>query len=196
MARVVYSFDKSVSIFENEQRFLKNLARHCHDYGIRQNDDLLTPSEYLETYPKDIAFHFLKKNLHEICYYGISITLKYLGDHLKPETEELAVLLIENCLSKKPSFISCEHFDRTSTLFDMTVILGHYCSSKSLESFKAVNCRYKDLKESECKLYLLQGKPIEECPYFYSSKVEIQELHKNFFQYQCKLSKSAPNCIY
>lgn len=195
-AREVYSYDKSESVFENEQRFLKNLQRHCADYGIKQSDDLLTPSEYLETFPKDIAFHYFKKNIAEICYYGVSITLKYLGDHLKTDTEELAIKIVDDCLSKSPSYIACGHFDRASTLFDMTIILGHFCSKDSLRRFKAINCRYQNLKEDECKLYSSQGKPKEDCPYYFSSQVEVKQLHKNFFHPGCRLKWRAPSCIH
>lgn len=194
-AREIYSYDKSVSIFENEQRFLKNLRRHCGDYGIRQVDDLLTPSEYLETFPKDIAFHFFKKNLKEICYYGVSITLKYLGSYLKQETEELAHKVVDDCLSSKSSFMACGHFDRTATLFDMTIILGHFCSSESLKRFKAINCHYKELKQRECRLYLDEGHPEEECPYYFPSKVEVQQLHKNYFHSNCQKKWRPPSCI-
>ncbi len=195
-AREIYSFDKSNSIFENEQRFLSNLKRHCHDNGVGQDNDLLTPSEYLETYPKDIAFHYFQKNLAEICYYGISIVLKYLGDHHKSDVEKVALDFAKSCLSKKKNYIGCRAFDRTSTLFDLTVILGHYCSANSLETFKDINCRYKELKQKECSLYLSQGRPIQDCPYFYASQVEVEELHKNFFHHQCKLKWKAPRCIY
>lgn len=194
--RELYSYDKSISIFENEQRFLSNLKRHCKDYGLKQNNDLLTPAESLETYPKDIAFYFFKKNIRQICYYGVSLSFKYLWGHLQQDTEALAIGYVRNCLSPKPTYTSCSEVNKTSTLFDLTVILGHFCSTDTLKLFKQINCRYKTIKDQECKRFIDQGKPIQECPYYYSGKVETKQLHKNYFQKTCKLKWRAPDCIY
>lgn len=191
-----FSYDKSLSIFENEQRFLSNLKRDCKTFGTRKYDDLLTPAEYLETYPKDIAFYFFKKNIKEICYYGISITLKYLDDHVKPETEALLLGFVESCLENKRPYEGCSDFKKAPTLFDLTVILGNYCSKKTLGVFKRLNCLYKELKEAECRLYQTENTPPQECPYHYSTKVEIKDLHKNYFQNNCRLKWRAPSCIH
>jgi hypothetical protein len=196
LGRELYSYDKSVSIYQNEQRFLNNLKRDCKTFGTRKYDDLLTPGEYLETYPKDIAFFFFKKNIKEICYYGISLSFKYLDDHVKPDTETLLVDFINSCLDKQRPYVGCADFEKTPTLFDLTVILGNYCSKRTLDIFKRINCLYKDLKEKECSLYQNGETPAQECPYHYSSKVEVKDLHKNYFRKSCRLKWRPPRCIH
>ena len=88
-------------MFENEQRFLKNLKRDCVNFGSKKYDEILTPFEYLETYPKDVAFYFLRKNIKQICYYGISMSFKYLDKHLPSESEKLVTDFVSSCLKNE-----------------------------------------------------------------------------------------------
>lgn len=195
-ARELYSYDKSVSIFKNEQRFLANLKRDCKSYGNKKFDDLLTPAEYLETYPKDITYYFLSKNVKQICYYGLSISLKYLNKHHQKDTETMLTSLVESCLRGESTYKACEDYKKTFVLFDTAVLLGNYCTQGTLNVFKKLNCRYKDLKNKECTFYQSVDTPTEECPFQYSSKVEVSQLHKSYFSSGCKLKWRAPACIY
>ncbi len=100
------------------------------------------------------------------------------------------------CLENTSTYKLCEGLLETSSLFDITVILGSYCSKKSLKTFKDINCQYKKIAEQKCELYLGLDKGKEECPFHFTNKNEVKDLHKSFFGKQCKKLKwSPPNCI-
>ena len=182
-------------MFENEQRFLKNLKRDCVNFGSKKYDEILTPFEYLETYPKDVAFYFLRKNIKQICYYGISMSFKYLDKHLPSESEKLVADFVSSCLKNEKKFLGCENFNKAAPLYDVSVLLGSFCSKRSLELFKAINCKYKQLKINECKYHIDAGSPVQTCPLYLNIKLEIKELHKVYFQSGCRLKWRPPYCI-
>ena len=67
--------------------------------------------------------------------------------------------------------------------------------SVKLDSVDEYLLFYKELKQRECRLYLDEGHPEEECPYYFPSKVEVQQLHKNYFHSNCQKKWRPPSCI-
>ena len=69
------------------------------------------------------------------------MSIKYLYQDFKNQTEDLIVDVVNKCLLNVKTFQFCPEFQKTATLFDLTILLGNYCSNKTLKTFKKVNCQ-------------------------------------------------------
>lgn len=190
-------YDKDKSVGVNEANFLKNLKLDCDKKGYLRKDKELAPVDILKTYPTPVAFYFLEKNIKSVCYYGFSTAIKYLSNELKEKSENLLVNTINKCLADNKTYQLCDGMNDVSTLYDSTVLLSQFCSLNTLKTFKEVNCQFKKVANKKCDLYTGMGKPLEECPFYFSNKRDIQELHKTYYSSSCrkKYKWRAPKCL-
>jgi len=191
-----YNQSKSVSF--NEKNFLKNITKDCKDFGYKRGPKEMTPAQILATYPKELSFLFFKKHVNNLCYYAVSHISKYTLSDFKDQTEKILLETIDHCLSKpkskKPAL--CSELDTKATLFDLTILLGSFCSRSSLSVFKKVNCRFKTVGERECKIYQDSVRPLDKCPFQFSNQEELNSLHKSYFGNHCKRLKwRKPKCL-
>ena len=190
-------YDKNKAVGLNESLFLKNLKFDCDNKGYLRKDKEISPVDILSTYPAPLAFYFLEKNIKTICYYGFSRAVKYLASELKEKTESLLVNTINKCLENQESFKLCEGLGDMSSLYDSTILLSQFCTPSTLKTFKQVNCKFKKVANKKCDLYTGMGKPLEECPFYYSNKRDINELYKTYYSSSCKQRYKwrAPKCL-
>lgn len=189
-------YNNKGSVKENEEKFLKNLNLDCRDNGYNQKVDEISSNDVLATFPSEVAFFFFKKNIDKFCYYSFSTLVKYLFKGFKKQTEEIVLKTVSECLSNSKKYPLCEGINNTSRLFDLTVILGNYCSPSSLQVFKKINCQYKKVADKKCELYLGLEKGKDECPFHFTNKTEVIDLHKSFFGKHCRKYKwLPPKCL-
>jgi hypothetical protein len=191
-----YQYNQKKSVSYNEKQFLNNMRVNCASYGhkeIRPND---LSKNALETYPKELAFLYLKKHLKTFCYYSVSTLLKYLYDDFRDQTEFLVNKIVKMCVTDHKKYTICEGFKNESVLFDVTVILGRHCTKKTLVSFKKINCLYKEVVDKKCSLYSSVNNPLKVCPGFYTNKVSVKELSRSYFSANCpRRGWKPPKCL-
>lgn len=191
-------YDQGKSIAYNEQNFLINIAKDCNDYGLKNTSSNIGPDEILQTFPKTVSFLYFKKHINELCYYSLSHVVKYISSEFKQQTEDLLLGSLNKCFDekekKRPKF--CAELDSKAILFDLTILLGSFCSVKSLNGFKKVNCRFKEVGERECKIYQDPIRPLDKCPFQFSNIEERENLYKSYFGKTCKkLRWRKPMCL-
>ncbi|MFT6631843.1 MAG: hypothetical protein ACJAS4_001804 [Bacteriovoracaceae bacterium] len=192
----LYKYNQKKSVSFNEKGFLRNLSYDCEKNGYDRGVNATSPKENLATFPKELAFLYLKKNIKSFCYYSFSTLIKYLSRDFKTQTENIVVSVVEGCVKDNDSFKLCPEIQKISSLFDLTILLGNYCSWKTLKAFKKVNCHFKKVAKRNCSLYSGLNRTNENCPNFYTNKREIKELHKSYFGSHCKKLKwREPSCI-
>lgn len=183
-----FKYNQNKSLRLNEVNFLKITSRDCKNFGLKRDPLALTPQNILETFPKEISFLFFKKHIHTLCYYAVSYISKTIGEEFRPQVEELLLTQIESCFfsgkMRRPKL--CDDLKNKAALFDLTVLLGHFCSKESLRVFKMINCEFEKIGKQECSLYQDTTKPLNKCPFYFSNKREAQELHRSYYSKNCK----------
>jgi hypothetical protein len=192
----LYKYNQKKSVSSNEDFFLKNLSFDCQNNGYDREKNDTSPKEILATYPKELAFLYFKKNIKTFCYYSFSTLMKYLSRDFKKQTEDILVTTVRNCIKDHKSYKLCGEIHKISTLFDLTILLGNYCSKKTLNAFKKVNCHFQEVAKKNCSLYSGVVQTNDNCPHYYTNQREIKELHKSYFGSHCKRLKwRKPKCI-
>lgn len=195
-SKMQYKYNQKKSVGFNEKQFLKNIKQDCKDYGYSRKWNELSPDDVLQTYPKELAFLYFKKHINSLCYYSASRLIKYLHNDFKKQTEKLIVQAVKDCIGKQKKYPICQDINKQSTLYDLTVMLGSYCSRNTLNAFKQVNCHYKDVSDHHCSLYKNLNKPLKNCPNYFTNMIEVKDLHKSYFGSHCKRLKwKKPSCI-
>lgn len=181
-------YDQNQTLSHNEQRFLKTTTEDCKSFGYKRGANELSPQAVLETYPKEISFLFFKKHIETLCYYAVSHISKTVSEEFKTQVEEVVLNQVDKCFYKgkvqKPKL--CKDLKNKASLFDLTILLGHFCSKNSFNTFKTVNCEFKKAGDRECSLYQDSGKPLSRCPFFFANQRESNELHKSYYSKTCK----------
>ena len=192
----LYKYNQKQSVSYNEKGFLRNLSYDCEKNGYDRGVNDTSPKENLATFPKELAFLYFKKNIKSFCYYSFSTLMKYLSRDFKSQTESIIVSVVEGCIKDDESYRLCPEIQKIASLFDLTILLGNYCSLKTLKAFKKVNCHFKKVAKRNCSLYSGLNSTNDNCPHFYTNKREIKELHKSYFGSHCKKLKwREPKCI-
>jgi hypothetical protein len=193
-----FKYDQNKTLKHNELSFLKTTAQDCENFGYKRAGSDLTPQAVLETYPKEISFLFFKKHIHTLCYYAVSHISKTITDDFKSQVEQVVLNEVDKCFFlgkiKKPKL--CDDLKTKAALFDLTILLGHFCTKDSLRVFKAANCEFKKVGERECALYQDSSKPLARCPFAFANQREANDLYKSYYSKTCKRPKwRKPKCL-
>ena len=198
LVSVSLAYNQNKSLAVNEKNFLSNMKRDCKNYGYELTSGAKSPRDILTTYPTEIAYLIFKKHLNNLCYYSASHIVKYLVSDFKDQVQALFTSAVEKCFTEtkelKPLF--CRDFTTQAPLYDATVVLGSFCNTKSLKTFKKVNCHFKYLGEKKCSMYEDAGKPLKKCPFYLTNIQQSNDLHKSFYGKRCKrLRWRKPACL-
>lgn len=187
----VLKYDHTKSLEVNEQQFIKLMELDCKDYGYQREAGVAGPLEIMQSYPKEIVQLFLNKHKQMWCYYAFSHMAKYLIKDYKNQTEKVVLELAGDCLKSdlktKPRI--CNEFNSKAILFDLTYLLGNFCTKKSYKLFRRLNCEFKRIGDNQCKMFQNSARPLERCPFDFSNQKEFLELHKSYFNKKCNSPK-------
>ena len=191
-------YNQKNSLTKNEANFINAMKQDCKSRGYIYGQGDMTVRDVMETYPKSLVFMFMKKNLDQFCYYAISNMTKYLASEFKEQTEELIVIITKQCFVEdmldKPKM--CRSFNEKAVLFDLTILLGSFCSKKSFNLLQKIYCHFKKLGDKQCRLFKDHGKPLNKCPFYFTNQQESLNLHKSYYNNECKRPKwIKPSCL-
>ena len=200
--KLKYNQRKSISF--NEKNFLTNLSKDCKNFGYNRDREKNSPVEVLETYPKEVSYLYFKKHINDLCYYAVSHITKYIVSDFKDQVESVLLGSVKTCFDEKKALTSnnkaklCAELDTKAVLFDLTILLGTLCTKESLNLFKSVHCRFKEVGDRECRIYQDSSRPLDKCPFHFSNSQELDKLHKSYFGSHCKSKErkwTLPKCI-
>ncbi len=190
-------FSKAKSIMLNEKLLWSLLENKCQNQEIKNEiikDELFFNS--LKSYPKELVILALKNRSFDLCYSAFSVTAKFLMPEYKDFVEKQVYDVINRCTSQNLKKDLCLDFIRPEIYYDLTHLLGAFCNKKSLSLFYKVQCKYQYIVNKRCELFSSKKKMIEECPFYFSNKREVEGLKSSFIGNNCKnlQVRKTPKC--
>ena len=180
-------FSKKNSLVLNEKLLWSLLEKKCQKQEIKNEiikDEAFFNS--LKSYPKEMVIIALKNRSFDLCYSAFSVTVKFLIPEYKTFAEQQVYNVINRCTGEVLKKDLCLDFVKPEIYYDLTHLLGEFCNKESLSQFYKVQCRYQYLVNKKCELYSTKKKTIEECPFYFSNKREVEDLRNIFIGNNCK----------
>ena len=183
------NYKANQSIQENQKTFNTLVSSVCDKNSIKFIQGQRQINEALKSYPKELVLHYLKSFDEKQCYKAFSLVVKYLIFDYRVETEKIINKVVLNCIQGEIKSPFCQHFSQSETIFDLSFILGQFCTKQTLKTFRALNCFYNNTQKEYCSLYQGLIKDSNKCPNYHLKQREIEDLHQIYFNSSCPRRK-------
>jgi hypothetical protein len=174
-------YKANLSINENQKGLNGIVSSVCKKSSIKFIQSEGQINEALKSYPKELILHYLKTFDQSYCYKAFSLIVKYLIFDYRVETEKVINKVVHNCIQGKAKTPFCEQFSQSQTIFDLSFILGQFCTKETLKTFRALNCFYDKGHVQYCSLDQGLLKDASIWPNYHLKQSEIKELHQIYF---------------